>query len=178
MGHSMGGLLALHFALEQSSNNLSINGIILSAPAFKPGTPIHPFKYHTCHALEKIFPKISVDNGLNLANLSRDPRIIADYKKDKLVHSKVTLDSALMIIETGKDAVKRGSEVRWPIYVAHGSADILTDPVSSEEFMKNVSNNLGTFVKYEGYYHELHNEPKEYRDVVMKGYVDWIKEQL
>jgi alpha-beta hydrolase superfamily lysophospholipase len=52
-----------------------------------------------------------------------------------------------------------------PTLVMHGSADRITSPVASKELVEH-SDDRATLQLWDGYYHEIHNEPS-WHDVVL-----------
>jgi alpha-beta hydrolase superfamily lysophospholipase len=57
----------------------------------------------------------------------------------------------------------------------HGTADQLIAHKGSEDFYANADKNLVTFKSWEGYYHELHNEPEPDRTKVLETIASWIE---
>jgi len=72
------------------------------------------------------------------------------------------------------DTVKRQiSEIYLPILVMHGAADRLSDPKGSELLYQGASSADKTLKVYEGYYHEIFNEPG--REQVLADVEAWLK---
>lgn len=152
MGHSMGGLFALYAA---AYSEIPFVGVISSAPALLPGTPIPTIKYYAGKALSKLFRSPLVDNGLDLANLSRDPKVMENYKTDPLVHGMISLGLADDILSTGEKFCKADfCKIQIPILITHGTNDHLTCPKTSKEFFDKLTVKDKMYKSYEGYFHE------------------------
>ena len=85
MGHSMGGGLVLNFAIAQPGE---FDGIIASGPMIRPGsktTPNFIEKFGLTH-LPKIWGSLVIPNYLDITNLSRDPKVIEEYKSTPKNH--------------------------------------------------------------------------------------------
>jgi alpha-beta hydrolase superfamily lysophospholipase len=57
----------------------------------------------------------------------------------------------------------------------HGGADRITSAEASREFSAKAGGGC-TFRRWEGFYHEIHNEPEQ--GEVLKLIVDWLDAQL
>ena len=62
-----------------------------------------------------------------------------------------------------------------PLLLMHGTADVMTVPDASREFVERVEGDL-TLYQYEGLYHELHHEPE--KDQVLTDLADWLDDLL
>ena len=91
-GHSMGGNIVLNFCLKNSPN---INAVIASSPAIHPAIKSPMLQLTLAKILYPIFPSLTIKNSLNLNSISRDKAIIEDYKKDPLVHNKISINLAI-----------------------------------------------------------------------------------
>ena len=56
----------------------------------------------------------------------------------------------------------------------HGTADKLTSPEGSKEFAASAPKDLVTLKLWEGFYHELHNEPESDRNEVFAYITNWL----
>ncbi|MBS9784000.1 lysophospholipase, partial [Candidatus Gracilibacteria bacterium] len=170
-GHSMGGNVVVNYVLRKNSN---LQGVIASSPflalAFEPPK----WKIKMAQFLRKIFPKMTLNNGLNISKISRIPEEVRKYKKDKLMHGKVGFVYSLDFIETGKWAVENAEKLKLPMILLHGTSDELTNFRASQEFAKKT--NFATFKKYEGGYHELHNDLC--REKFMSDILKWLRAQI
>ncbi len=170
-GHSMGGNVVVNYALRK---DVGLKGVVASSPflglAFEP--PV--WKIKMAKFLRKIFPKMTLNGDLDVSKISQISEEVEKYKNDKMVHGKVGLVYSLDFIEMGKWAVENANKLNLPMLLVHGTADGLTSCKASEEFAKKTD--FATFKKYEGGYHELHNDLC--RNEFINDILDWLNTQI
>lgn len=66
----------------------------------------------------------------------------------------------LDLMDSGDRVAAWDREYPVPLLVAQGSKDQLVDPVAAENFALHAKGNV-TYKRFEGGYHELHNEPNK-----------------
>lgn len=59
-----------------------------------------------------------------------------------------------------------------PLYLYHGTGDVVNSHHASREFFKGISSQDKTHKEYDGGYHELHNDFD--RDQVIEAVISWI----
>jgi acylglycerol lipase len=69
-------------------------------------------------------------------------------------------------------------EFKLPILVLHGSSDRMTCPLASKRILNAISSSDKTHKDLQGYYHEIHNEPRQQRMVAYREYVKWIEDHI
>ncbi|KAJ3257252.1 hypothetical protein HK103_004806 [Boothiomyces macroporosus] len=176
-GHSMGGGLTLGYALQ---NQKEFQGVIASAPLVDSGDKTKPKLADRIllSFVPYILPSFVIPNILDLSTLSRDPNEVALYKKDPLVHSYISTGLCNDILTNGTNLLRNAKKFNLPLLVAHGTQDGMTCPKASKKFVSLVSSNDKTYKEYEGFYHELHNEPRKDREIVYDTYINWITERI
>jgi len=172
-GHSMGGGMALRYA-SQKGTVAQLAGVIASAPAVGTEHPPSKFLRAVVGFISKFMPKFAISNGLALENISRDPEEIKKYQEDPLVHNKVSLKCAVNLFNNCDWLAANGKELSVPLLLLHGDADKLTDPKASQRYFPTVSSEDKTLEILPGYFHEIHNEPEEYRENVIAIVESWI----
>lgn len=171
-GHSMGGLLSLYWGLKSDG---TVKGIISSSPGLRPGVPVAPVKKILGKILYNLVPTFTMDNGLKLEGLSRDPSVISVYKKDPLVHPHVSARLGIDILEKGELVLENASKFCHPLLLLQGSQDVVVSPQATQAFAQKLSGKI-TFSWWEGVFHELHNEPE--KEQVIQTIINWIKSNL
>ncbi|NLG51999.1 MAG: alpha/beta hydrolase [Chloroflexi bacterium] len=155
-GHSMGGNLALNYALRYPH---SIAGAVISAPwlalAFTPPRA----KLLLARVLQKVVPHLTMPSGLNTRHLSRDPAVISAYVNDSLVHDRISVRMALALMESGQWILEHAHNCETPLLLMHGAQDCITSAEATARFASSVPSDC-TFKCWEGLYHEIHNEPQ------------------
>ncbi len=167
LGHSMGGLIALEYALSERPGPDLLG---LSAPALTGGSR---WQRLSAPILARLLPRLPVPNLLKGDQLSRDPEVGERYFADPLVHRFTTTRMGAQLFEAMDRTRAAVSSLAVPTLVIHGEDDTIVEPESSQA-LESVE--CVTRRTYPGLRHELFNEP-EGEDVVA-DVVDWIESQL
>ena len=170
-GHSMGALEVLYYGLKSHE---SVRGIMATSPALDPGTMSKAQKV-LVKVLKPIAPNLTVDNGLDVEALSRDPQVVQRYRTDPLVHPKVSLALAAFMQDSAQYVMRHADEWDVPLYLAHGSADAICPVEGSRQFASKVGAKI-TYQEWEGLYHETHNEPEQ--EQVLATMLDWLESRV
>ncbi|KAF0555154.1 alpha/beta-hydrolase [Gigaspora margarita] len=180
MGHSMGGGLALRYACEGDERHNTAGYVITSpwlrlSPKTSPiATDIGLFFVPT---ISLFVPNQTINANLEPKYISRDPVQVKKYSEDPLIHSTISLLSLRDIITGGKLVLeKEYINMTSPIYLAQGSADMITDINASKQFIQSIQSSNIMFREWEGRYHEMHNDYGNRK--VIQSYVQWILEQV
>ena len=167
-GHSMGGAIVLSYIIER---NPALAGVIASAPlielAFKP----NPITLFLGKMLRKMAPAFTQPGGVNPNHLSRDKEVVSKYIADPLVHNKISSEAGMGILERGAFLNNFSGKMPIPTLILHAIEDKLTSFPASEAFSKRVSGDV-TFKKFQGLYHEIHNEPE--KQEVLSYILGWL----
>ncbi len=166
-GHSMGGSLVLNFALR---GTIPINGVIASAPMLRMAFDPPLWKTIIGNIMRHVWPAMPMASGLDTQDLSRDPDVIRAYREDPLVHDRVTL-SFFGIRDAGLWALEHARDLAVPVLVMHGDADRITSCEASRA-LAAASGGVCTLKIWEGFHHELHNEPGKER--VLAYISEWM----
>jgi len=170
-GQSMGGNLAINFALRHPS---SISGVISSSPWLRLTNPPSRIVRIAAAILKPLFPKMLINNGLKSTDLCHDTVVQSAYDNDPLIHWKVSLSTFFIINNGGEWAVENAGLLQLPLLLMHGDADMITSFEASREFARKAGQNC-TFIEWPGLYHELHNEPG--RDAIYDAVNAWLSSQ-
>ncbi len=171
-GHSMGGCLVLNHTLKRKPD---IKAVIASAPPIILDNKPSPVIIGLGKLMRNLLPSFTQPNGLDANHISRDPEEVAKYVRDPLVHNKVSVSLGMDLLDAGEwlDNYKGTSPV--PVLIMHGTDDQITSAASSEKFAGKIGGQT-TFRKWEGLYHEIHNEPERLQ--VFEFTLNWINDQL
>lgn len=161
LGHSLGGLVAARFV---ALNLRPVEGLVLSSPALELGLSF--FQKVLLAASLKFMPSITVNNGLNPHHLSRDPEVVKAYLEDRLVHNKISPRLGHFLATAGPATIAAAANWRTPTLLMYAGADKLVNPAGSRRFAtlaalsKTVKPGVVTAKCFDGYSHELFNEPE------------------
>jgi acylglycerol lipase len=65
-----------------------------------------------------------------------------------------------------------------PLLLLHGTADLVTSPKGTEQFYERVNAKDKTLKLYEGYLHDLLQEPGQDKVMVGEYIVDWLNKHI
>lgn len=170
-GHSLGGLISASFLAERHPK---LHGAILSAPAFAVDNPLPPAKVALAKAMDRIFPTITLDSGLNREMLSHDPQVIEKYNNDPLVHGLTSARLGAYIINKGKFIRENPQMVKTPTLVMVGGDEAIVSKAAIHAFCE--ASPLAVEKIWDGMYHEIHNEKG--KQEVFQFAFRWMKEKM
>ncbi len=172
-GHSLGGLLSLSYSLTRKVN---ARGMIITSPGLRTAIHEQKAKVMLAKVLGALAPTLSLPSGLVAEHISRDPQVVAAYVNDPLVHDKITLGFGRAGLKVTDIAFARAAQLPVPVLLAYCSEDKIAFPRGSEEFARLAPQGRVTLKRFEGLYHEPHNEPEKAE--VLKTYIQWLDEQV
>jgi alpha-beta hydrolase superfamily lysophospholipase len=174
VGHSLGGLISSVYLLDYQDG---LHGAVLTGAAVKIPDHINQPTILISKVLSAIAPKIGVGE-LEIQAISRDPAVVQNYINDPLTTTGKT--SARLASETMK-AMQRvtdeAAKITLPILIMHGAADRMVSPAASQLLYDRVSSPDKTLHIWDGYYHELYNEPRPEREAVFCELEAWLDER-
>lgn len=167
LGHSMGGLLSLEYALaERPVPDL----LVLSAPSLRGGTRL---QRRLAAILTKVAPIVPVPNRLRGDQLSRDPAVGEAYFSDPLVYTSTTARLGHSMFEAMDRTTASTGRLQIPTLVLHGDHDSIvpstcTVPLGALPIVDRR--------RYPGLRHELFNEPEGAE--VVGDVIEWLTGHL
>lgn len=167
-GHSMGGNLVLNYGLQSSK---MINAVVASSPLIKLAFEPPQSKLMLAKLMGGIYPALTVSSELDSAALSHDVNVVQQYVNDPLVHDKISVGLYNGLYSKGLYALENATKFPLPLFLFHGTEDKLTSFDASQEFASTAGKNV-VFKKWEGLYHETHNEPEKQQ--VYEEVMKWI----
>jgi acylglycerol lipase len=168
LGHSMGGLIALRYALAHQER---LAGLILSAALAQLDAVPKPLEV-VGRALSVIAPRaplIAIDPALT----SRDPAVVEAYRADPLVHhGKVPARTAVQLADTVARFPSTVATITIPTLILYGTSDGLCSPAGSVMLGERIGAADLTVTAYDGLFHEIFNEPE--RETVLDDVAGWL----
>jgi alpha-beta hydrolase superfamily lysophospholipase len=168
LGHSMGGNFVLNYALRHRP---SLCGVIAMSPGLRTAKPTPPWKLALGQVLYRLWPALTLHDGVRAADLSRDPEVVRSVLNDPLYHYRISARLGMDMLNAGVWALGHAGQFPLPLLIMHGTSDRLTSWDASREFAGKVKDNC-TLKLWEGMYHELHNEPE--KEQVLAYLINWI----
>lgn len=162
VGHSMGGLVAAAYAEAHQDR---LDGLVLS------GALVHVDPGLVALADAEEIPDLGLADAV-----SRDPAVVQAYKEDPDVYLGPPPRGFLRAAGEVEEVRSRFGELRLPILVMHGSADLLVSPQALRDLVAGVASEDLTAIIWPGLWHEIFNEPE--KDRVIRTTIDWISARL
>lgn len=164
LGNSLGGLVVLDYALR---NPAGLAGVIAAAPPLgRVGVP--PVLMALGRVLSRVLPRFSLEVGMDLTGLARDPAVVATVLADPLFHRRGTARLSTEVTAAIDRVQQEASDWAVPLLILHGSDDRMVPPDGSRRFFAKVGHPDRTFREYPGAYHGLFadvNYPEVLRDL-------------
>ena len=159
LGHSMGGQIALAYALDHPDD---LAGLALSAPPLVARSV--PRTLRTAYSLLARVAPTHRRAVVDLSTISRDEAVVTDYRTDALVHQgDPTIALSLALVARMEQLMARAPELRMPLLVQHGTADRICNPAGSEALAATAGSPDVTAHWYDGLWHEIYHEPERAR---------------
>lgn len=151
LGHSLGGLVVLDYALHYPDG---LTGVIAAAPPLgKLGVP--PVLMALGRIMSRIWPRFSLEVGMDLSGLARDPAVIETVLADPLFHRRGTARLSTEVTAAISRVQTHARDLMVPLLVLHGSADRMVPPDGSREFCRKAADHNCELREYSGAYHGL-----------------------
>jgi acylglycerol lipase len=184
-GHSMGGGEILTFAADgPASTRAQIAGYLAEAPLIDLADGARPLAITVFlgRLAGKLLPKRQMVQPLDHTALSHDLDWCVKARDNPLNHDTGTLEGLAGMLDrmanlnTGKVQPKDGptEAEKVHVWVAHGSDDRICDSKASEKFVERLQVKDKEFKRYDGWYHQLHAEAGEDKELFAKDFGDWI----
>jgi len=173
-GHSLGALLAIAFLAGERVP--PPGGAVISAVGFHSALREQRAKVRLARVLGRVAPKLRLASGIDPETLSHDPKVVAAYRADPLVHDRVSTGFALDALETVDRLLAGRRDPAVPLLLIHGSDDQLAYASGAREYAAAAGPDGCTLLVYEGLSHEVHNEPDQAR--VFADVLRWMDATL
>lgn len=153
LGHSMGGLFAARYALEQLS---PLRALILSSPAL--AIRMSSLQHGLLKVASSLIPGVGLPNGLQTRYLSHDGEVVLAYQNDALVHTRLSARLLTSMLQAMDYCHTHAAELNIPLLMMVAEDDHLVDPAGSRRFLEKLDASRFSAHFYPGFYHEIFNE--------------------
>lgn len=175
LGHSVGGAVALHFALDHPT--APVAGLVLSSPALRYPDTTAPFLRRAARCMSRLAPRLPTIVPFPPTALTADAAELARVEADPLYYrgrlparTGAELDAVTHRLPARYDAL------RLPLLVFHGTADPITDPAGSAALYRAAAGPDKTLRLFPGLLHETMHETE--REAVFTLVAEWIAARL
>ena len=168
LGNSMGGLVVLDYALHHPEG---VRGVIaVSTPLGDLGVP-RPLMA-LGRVLSRRWPRFSLNTGMDLSGLARNPEVTERVLRDPLFHRKGTARLSTEVT-AAIDRVRDGAAgFPVPMLVLHGGADRMVPPGGSRRFVDASGQPDRRLIEYPEAYHALLADVGG--DQVLRDIAEWM----
>ncbi|NIS03422.1 MAG: alpha/beta hydrolase [Gemmatimonadetes bacterium] len=175
LGHSLGGLILIRYLQEYPA--VPARGAVLSAPLLGLATEAPQWKARLARFLYYTIPALPMSTGLNPEYLSHDAQVVEAYKRDPLVHDRITPRLYGEIEKEIELAFGKVSQLRLPVLMLVPSADRLVRPDLMQRLAADLKKTSRLQVRtLAGLYHEVLNETTRSR--VVADVLGWIERRI
>ena len=173
LGHSMGGAMAAELV---AAERVPVAGLVLSSPALavRVGAPMRLL----ASLLARLAPDLALGNGLDAHRLSSDPAAVSAYRRDPLVHDRISPRLFAWILRAGSQARAAARTVTVPVLLLVAGDDAMVDPDGSRAFARALPDPLASLFVFDGLQHEIFNEGPAARDRVLGELAHWLAERV
>ena len=175
LGHSMGGLIALYFALRHPE---LIDAVIASSPALGMIIEVQAVKSVLGKKISFIWPGLLLSNELDATKISHDENVVQAYQNDPLVHDKISARWFTEFLSAMDEVNRQASQMKIPTLLQVAADDHLVNAPASERFFENLTVDDKTLHMYAGLYHEIYNEVEDQRQKVLGDLEDWLEAHI
>lgn len=175
LGHSMGGLIVLDFALEFPE---LIDRVTVSSPSLGIGFKVPFIKRALGKIMSSLFPALTLPHGMDISKLSHDREVVRSYADDPLVHDRVSVRWFTEVQKTMDKVNNSADRVKIPLLMQLAGDDHLTDVNASKRFFDGLTVDDKTLHIYERLYHEIYNEKEELRSRPLQDLSKWVDAHL
>jgi alpha-beta hydrolase superfamily lysophospholipase len=169
LGNSLGGLVVLDYALHYPAG---LSGVIAAAtPLGEVGVP--PFLMALGRIMSRICPRFSLEVGMDLSGLARDPAVVERVLADPLFHRRGTARLSTEVTAAIRRVQARAETLSVPLLILHGSADRMVPPEGSRHFFRRVHQTDRELREYPGAYHGLFADTGH--EEVLKDVERWLE---
>jgi len=173
MGNSMGGLIVALWAILRQPQ---VRGLILSGPLLALANGLYPRLRHLTSFAAALVPSLRVAK-IPFALLARERHVVDHFRDDPLVfHGRFTLRAGAEILRAMENVSRRAASLNVPLLILHGGADRICSPAGSSALFEKTGCIDKTFHLYEGFYHEVFDEPQRGR--VLADLISWIDQHV
>lgn len=172
LGNSLGGLIVLDYALEHPEG---LRGVVAASPPLgRLGVPAPLLALG--RVLSRLWPRFSLQTGMDLSGLARDPVVRDTLLADPLFHRVGTARLSTEVRAAIARVQAAAPRFPVPLLVLHGSADRMVPPDGSRSFVARVGHPDHEIREYAGAFHVLFADVE--RERVLADVERWVVARL
>ncbi|HPW67146.1 MAG TPA: lysophospholipase [Salinivirgaceae bacterium] len=169
-GNSMGGNICVNYVIQ---NSPKIDGLILTSPWIGLINRPPNWKIQLAKFVSPFLKKMTLKTGVKREQLTFNEKALDNFKKDNLVHGKITLGTFLMMWDAAFYIRKNASSIKIPTLLLHGVSDNITNWRTTMKLGLKFRQK-SKFKSFEGMLHELHHDTNN--NLVVKEITKWLND--
>ncbi|MBX2798728.1 MAG: lysophospholipase [Myxococcales bacterium] len=174
LAHSMGGLFFLRY-LERYGDEFA--AAVLNAPALRVPDGVPRTMHLVARAVAKVAPTLPLQPFFEPERSTSDEEVLEEVHADPLVYSGwIRAGTGVTVLKLIRQTLRDLHQIRIPLLITHGSADLRVPLTVSQEVAKRVSSTDVEVVVFDGLRHETHNDVD--RQAVLERWSGWLEERL
>ncbi len=174
LGDSLGGLIALTFALRFPE---LLDGVIVASPGLG-GAKVPAIKIMIGRLLSKVMPTFSLPTGFPLSKSCHDQQWVSTFESDPLNHDRATARLVTEVQAAQKSLYLDIPRLAVPVMMQIPGEDYLVDADISKAFYSKLTFEDKTCHFYETLYHFIFNEPPDMRCQPLADLTNWLEARL
>jgi alpha-beta hydrolase superfamily lysophospholipase len=168
LGHSLGGVLALDFAIAHPRGLVTA---VAASPSLRTSLP--PWcKLALGHAARITAPGTGFAHGLDESGVARDPEVLALRRSDPQVHDRISPRLYFSFNEARQRVLREARRLQVPTLLLQGMGDRVADPRGALEFNAAAPHGMVRLITYAGVLHEVFNDPD--RGQAVRDLLGWL----
>lgn len=171
LGHSMGGLIALNYALNRSEK---LKGLVVSSPLVKPAVDVSFVLALFAKLMSAILPSVTMSSGLDAGDISHDEAAVEKYRNDTMVHDRVSARWFTQCNRAMEITHASAGMIQLPVMMQVAGDDHLVSPTASQHLFNGITSKDKTLHVYNGLFHEIYNETEDQREKVLDDLKTWV----
>jgi alpha-beta hydrolase superfamily lysophospholipase len=169
IGHSMGGVIALDYAIDFSSG---ISGIIAIAPAIS--YEVTRFERLGITLMGKLKPDLSIKKSRLLKR--KNSAMAAKFYSDSLRHNTITPGLGRGLIQGVSRVLNQAPLITMPFLLQYGLRDKITPPTNLGSFFKQVSSKDKQLIEYPAAKHRPFDGAG--KEQFLSDMITWLDQQV
>jgi alpha-beta hydrolase superfamily lysophospholipase len=170
MGHSLGGLITLTYAVRRVP---PVAGVVVTSPLLRAKFAPPGWKVLMAQVMAGLLPSVTVSTELgDSVKMSHDEALLKSMPDQDLEHSQMSMRVGRDLLEIMDDTLAKAPSLKLPLLMLQGDQDGAVDPQTTRAFFDRAGSADKTFKLYPGLYHEIMNETE--REQVLGDIVAWV----
>lgn len=172
MGQSMGGLVAAYTAITR---NVPLSGLVLLSPFMQVKMAVSPIKVLAAQIASRVYPALSLPNGIPPSFVSRDPDVVASYDVDPLNNKNATARWFTSTRAAQAKVMERASSLTLPVLTIVAGDDQLVESKAGEQLFARIGSPDKTLIVRDGQYHDTMNDLVPDRTEARRLLIEWLR---